>query len=116
MQPEGTSLALEIVDPAAPGGVRRHAWRFLGRNECQRCHNEWAETTLAFNVAQFNRDVSSADRSWPVNQLRDFRDRGLVEAVVVEPDLVADHFATPKRAGRSGCSGGICLVIMPARR
>jgi putative heme-binding domain-containing protein len=96
---EGKTVPLEIVDTAAPGGVRKQDWRFLGRNECQRCHNEWAETTLAFNVAQLNRDVVHGEHGSPVNQLRAFRDRGLLEDVVVEPDRGADPFATTQRPG-----------------
>jgi putative heme-binding domain-containing protein len=95
---DGKSLPLAIADPHAPGGTREHVWRFLGRSECQRCHNEWGGTTLAFNVEQLNRDVPGPD-GVAVNQLRDFRSRGLVEDVVVEPDLEADPFGTVQRPG-----------------
>ena len=104
----GRSLPLSITDSAAPGGVRHQTWRFLSRNECQRCHTEWAETTLAFNVAQLNRDVPvstgpnspASASSAPVNQLRVFRDRGLLEDVVIEPDPKTDPFATIQRPGK----------------
>ncbi len=96
---EGKSLPLAIADATAPGGRREQTWRFLGRSECQRCHNEWAGTTLAFNVEQLNRDVPGTTRSTTVNQLRNFRSRGLVADVVVEPDLEADPFATTQRPG-----------------
>ncbi|MEX0689174.1 MAG: PQQ-dependent sugar dehydrogenase [Pirellulales bacterium] len=96
---DGKSVPLAITDPATPGGVRHQTWRFLGRNECQRCHNEWAETTLAFNVAQLNRDVPGPELGRQVNQLRDFRDRGLLEDVVIEPDLEIDPFGTVQRPG-----------------
>ena len=96
---EGKSLPLAIVDDAAPGGRREQSWRFLGRNECQRCHNEWAGTTLAFDVAQLNRDVPAAGGGKPVNQLREFRARGLLEDVVIKPNLEDDPFATIQRPG-----------------
>ncbi len=95
----GESLPLTVTDPAAPGGVRQQTWRFLGRNECQRCHNEWAETTLAFNVPQLNHDMPATAGKEAVNQLQAFRDRGLLEDVVVEPDLEIDPFATVQRPG-----------------
>jgi putative heme-binding domain-containing protein len=96
--PEGRSLPLEIADTSAPGGRREQTWRFLGRNECQRCHNEWAGTSLAFDVAQLNRDVPAAGGG-RVNQLREFGTRGLVEGFVVAANLAADPLATPQRPG-----------------
>lgn len=51
----GTTAAFEIDDDSAPGGSRRQAWKFPSRMECIRCHNPWAEFSLAFNVAQLNR-------------------------------------------------------------
>jgi putative heme-binding domain-containing protein len=99
---EGRSLPLSIADPLAPGGRREFSWRFLGRNECQRCHTEWAQTTLAFTVAQLNRDVELPIEGGAVkrvNQLREFRDAGIIEDVVVEADLANDPFATTRRPG-----------------
>jgi putative heme-binding domain-containing protein len=96
---EGKSLPLEIADPRAPGGRREQTWRFLGRNECQRCHNEWAGTSLAFDIAQLNRDVPAAGGGKAVNQLREFRACGLLEDVVIEQNLEADPFATIQRPG-----------------
>jgi glucose/arabinose dehydrogenase len=95
---EGRSEPLSITDPAAPGGRREFSWRFLARNDCQRCHNEWARTTLAFNVSQLNRVVTLPDGT-RANQLRAFRDAGVVEDVMVEPDLDADPFAVRRRPG-----------------
>jgi len=97
--PEGKSVSLSIADARAPGGTRQQTWRFLGRSECQRCHNEWAGTTLAFKVEQLNRDVPAAGGSAAVNQLRAFRSGGLLEDVVSEPDREADPFATVRRPG-----------------
>ncbi len=96
---EGKSVPLTLADPGSPGGTREQTWRFLGRSECQRCHNEWAGTTLAFNVEQLNRLVPGTAPGTTVNQLREFRSRGLLADVVVEPDPEVDPFATVQRPG-----------------
>ena len=72
----GTSRELVIADADAPGGRRLQTWRFLGRSECLRCHNPWAETALAFNVAQLNRDVRRGETT--IAQLAAFRQTGLL--------------------------------------
>jgi putative heme-binding domain-containing protein len=95
--PEGKQLPLVIKDAAAPGGVRTQAWRFFGRNECLRCHNAWAETTLAFTVPQLNRDI--VVDGVRVNQLQSFRDSGFIKDMVVEPNLDENPFATVARPG-----------------
>lgn len=51
----GNTAIFDIDDEAAPGGNRRQTWQFPSRMECIRCHNPWAEFSLAFNVAQLNR-------------------------------------------------------------
>jgi uncharacterized repeat protein (TIGR03806 family) len=72
----GTSRELSIVDREAPGGRRRQTWRFSSRSECLRCHNPWAETALAFNVAQLDRDLPEAQTT--SGQLEHFRRIGLL--------------------------------------
>ncbi|MBW3596544.1 MAG: PQQ-dependent sugar dehydrogenase [Planctomycetes bacterium] len=49
---EGAALALTVADPAAPGGLHKHSWRFHSRTECLTCHNPRAGGVLAFNAAQ----------------------------------------------------------------
>jgi putative heme-binding domain-containing protein len=95
--PEGKQLPLVIKDAAAAGGVRTQTWRFFGRNECLRCHNAWAETTLAFTVPQLNRDV--VVDGVRVNQLQSFRDSGFIKDMVIEPNLDDNPFATVARPG-----------------
>ena len=51
----GAAATFEVDDETAPGGSRRQTWKFPSRMECIRCHNPWAEFSLAFNVAQLNR-------------------------------------------------------------
>ena len=51
----GAATTFEINDETAPAGSRRQMWKFPSRMECIRCHNPWAEFSLAFNVAQLNR-------------------------------------------------------------
>jgi uncharacterized repeat protein (TIGR03806 family) len=87
----GKKIRLEVVDTTAPGGLREQTWTFAGRNECLRCHNPWAEHALAFNVRQLNRDV---EREGAVgNQLRRFRDMGLIEDRPVPPDPADGPYA-----------------------
>ncbi|MSR57959.1 MAG: c-type cytochrome [Planctomycetaceae bacterium] len=52
----GKTKTVTIGDPEADGGRRQQTWKFASRTECLRCHNPWAENTLAFNIAQLNRD------------------------------------------------------------
>ena len=94
---EGKQVPLVIRDAAAPGGVREQTWRFFGRNECLRCHNYWAENTLAFTVPQINRDVvvDGVRR----NQLQSFRESGFIKDMVIEPNLDDNPFATATRPG-----------------
>jgi uncharacterized repeat protein (TIGR03806 family) len=91
----GKKIHLEVVDAAAPGGLREQAWTFAGRNECLRCHNPWAEHALAFNVRQLNRDVGSEGlpEGSAANQLRRFRAIGLIEDRAVPPDPADGPYA-----------------------
>lgn len=52
---QGKNRQIEVLDENAPGGKRQQTWRFHSRTECIRCHNPWAEHTLAFNIPQLNR-------------------------------------------------------------
>lgn len=59
----GATATFEVLDRDAPGGRRRHDWRFASRMECIRCHNPWAEFTLAFNIPQLNRPLDGTPQS-----------------------------------------------------
>jgi putative heme-binding domain-containing protein len=52
----GKDRTFEVKDAQAPGGRHRQRWHFPGRAECMRCHNPWADYTLAFTLPQLNRD------------------------------------------------------------
>jgi uncharacterized repeat protein (TIGR03806 family) len=52
----GANPVLTIKDPAAPGGIRRTAWRVPGRNECMFCHSRAAGFVLGLNTSQMNKD------------------------------------------------------------
>ena len=52
---EGEDAVVTVDDPSQPGGKREQAWHFAGRAECARCHNPWAQHTLAFNLPQLAR-------------------------------------------------------------
>lgn len=72
----GTSREITVVDATAPGGKRKYNWRFSSRVECARCHNQWAEYTLAFNLRQLNKDHPYDHVH--ANQLRTFEHIGLI--------------------------------------
>jgi uncharacterized repeat protein (TIGR03806 family) len=69
----GTTESFEVDDKTAPGGSRRQTWKFPSRMECIRCHNPWAEFSLAFNVAQLNR----LDETTGENQLEHLQQIGV---------------------------------------
>lgn len=51
--PSGQSAASS--GPTRPSTVEPRTWHFSSRVECARCHNQWAEYALAFNLRQLNR-------------------------------------------------------------
>jgi putative heme-binding domain-containing protein len=52
---EGQEKTFVVRDPQLPAGKREVDWSFAARAQCMVCHTPWAQTTLAFNVAQLNR-------------------------------------------------------------
>jgi putative heme-binding domain-containing protein len=63
-------------------GANRGTWRFSSRVECARCHNQWAEYALAFNLRQLNREhdyPSGLDQQLRDNQLRTLSEIGVIE-------------------------------------
>jgi uncharacterized repeat protein (TIGR03806 family) len=71
VESQGLTTTIEVIDSTAPEGKRLQQWKFPSRMECIRCHNPWAEFTLAFNIPQLNRDHQYAQGS--TNQLRAFK-------------------------------------------
>jgi putative heme-binding domain-containing protein len=51
----GKDRIFEVKDVKAPGGRRKQRWHFPGRAECLRCHNPWADYTLAFTLPQLQK-------------------------------------------------------------
>jgi uncharacterized repeat protein (TIGR03806 family) len=51
----GSERIIDVADPQAAGGTRKQTWHFSGRAECQRCHNKWSGSALAFNTPQLNK-------------------------------------------------------------
>jgi putative heme-binding domain-containing protein len=84
----GETAAFEITDSTAPGGQRRQKWRFPSRMACIRCHNPWAEFSLAFNVAQLNRQDETTGR----NQLETLQQLGVFHDAEQNPNS-EDPFA-----------------------
>ena len=81
----GAVTTFEVIDKHAPGGRRLQKWRFPSRMECIRCHNPWAEFSLAFNIPQLNRGEEH-------NQLEELYRRGVLAdaPATAHPD---DRFA-----------------------
>jgi putative heme-binding domain-containing protein len=52
---DGREQTFVVRDLNHPGGKREIDWSFPARAQCLVCHTPWAQTTLAFNVAQLNR-------------------------------------------------------------
>jgi putative heme-binding domain-containing protein len=68
---EGREQTFVVRDTSLPGGKRELEWSFAARAQCLVCHTPWAQTTLAFNVAQLNRG----------DQLRNLEDIGVLRRV-----------------------------------
>ncbi|MCA9131995.1 MAG: PQQ-dependent sugar dehydrogenase [Planctomycetales bacterium] len=75
----GAEQSFRIVDPDAPGGIRQQTWRFAGRAECQRCHNNWSGPALAFDLPQLNRNHLYPAGS--ASQLETWAHIGLIESL-----------------------------------
>lgn len=56
VEASGADALIEVADSMVAGGKRVQNWRFSGRAECQRCHNNWSGPALGFNLPQLNRD------------------------------------------------------------
>jgi putative heme-binding domain-containing protein len=63
---EGTNDTFTVVDPSAPGGLRKTPWRFMSRAECLRCHNAWAGDALTMNWLQLG---NAADQGSELHRL-----------------------------------------------
>lgn len=80
----GAEATFNVVDPSVAGGVRKQAWRFSGRAECQRCHNKWSGPPLAFNTPQLNKSHDYAGATLP--QLEAFAFINLINKPVPTED------------------------------
>lgn len=87
----GATARFEVIDKHAPGGRRRQEWRFASRMECIRCHNPWAEFSLAFNVPQLNRgeETNQLEELYGLGVLHDAPPDGHPDDpfAVIEPPL-----------------------------
>lgn len=91
----GRERTYSVYDETAPQQKREQTWHFSSRVECARCHNQWAEYALAFNIRQLDREapvavlnsrikyqppsLHDATSSDGANQLRFLARAGLVE-------------------------------------
>ena len=76
---DGREQLFVVHDQDHPGGKREVAWSFAARSQCMICHTPWAQTTLAFNIAQLNRDVDGDGSK--VNQLQLLEQTGLFQRI-----------------------------------
>jgi putative heme-binding domain-containing protein len=90
----GADRPLTIKDARAPGGQRQQTWHFPSRAECMTCHNPWAGHTLAFTLAQINRDH---DYGGIIdNQVEALKQAGLIE-LLHNPEEKGGRFTMPPR-------------------
>ena len=80
----GLDQTFMIADPRATDGTRKQYWRFASRIECARCHNPWAQHTLAFNLAQLNRECGDVGAA--MNQIGRFYHMGIFTPFITEGD------------------------------
>lgn len=76
----GAERTFEIIDSDSLHGRRTQTWRFSGRAECQRCHNNWSGPPLAFNAPQLDRNHDYGDIVG--GQLETYAHIGLIDAPV----------------------------------
>ena len=84
----GMDRGVTVEDANAPGGRRRHTWRFPSRAQCITCHNPWAGNALAFNPLQLDHVRDSGGHA--KDQLRELKNLGLVEFVLAEGNKPVD--------------------------
>lgn len=83
----GASREIRILDQNVPEGSYRYEWRFASRVECARCHNQWAEYALGFNLRQLNRAHDYGNST--DNQLRALSHVGLL-SLEVKPNRIGE--------------------------
>jgi putative heme-binding domain-containing protein len=73
---EGRDETFVVRDADHPGGQRQFTYNFAARTTCMRCHNPWAQHTLAFNLSQIDRNQRVGDASF--NQVRTLEHIGVL--------------------------------------
>jgi len=90
----GRDMTVTVADTAAPGGKREQTWHFPSRMECVRCHNQWAEYSLAFNPRQLNcgvqdLPVEARGEKTAATQLTALQSAGVIEVLDDDDNLIA---------------------------
>lgn len=75
LEAKGADRVFQILDKAAPGGLREQTWHFPSRAECTLCHTMAAKYVLGATTAQMNRDFKYGDGP-PKNQLQHLNELG----------------------------------------
>jgi uncharacterized repeat protein (TIGR03806 family) len=73
--PDSATDTFDVLDPAAPGGVRSQTWTFPSRADCGACHTSAAGFVLGIRTRQLNRDFDYPNAL--DNQLRSWNHIGL---------------------------------------
>src|SRR5262249_28202130 len=77
----GADRAVVIKEARAPGGKRKHLWRYPSRAECMTCHSRAANFVLGLTDPQLNKmhDYGGSEPDVPVsdNQLRALKHIGV---------------------------------------
>jgi putative heme-binding domain-containing protein len=74
---DGAEKQYKVRDPVFANNTRTQTWNFASRSQCMQCHHFWAEHSLAFNIEQLNRNISTLEG--PKNQLQSMCESGLLE-------------------------------------
>ncbi len=76
---DGAEKVFSVKDPVFGDGMREQVWTFHNRGQCAQCHNAWSKYSLAFNLEQMNRPISTP--AGAKNQLTWLGELGLTSRV-----------------------------------
>jgi len=85
----------------------RTVWNIHSRSECLRCHNAWIGGPLAFTLPQLNCDAPHSGNSAATNQVKQFRNAGLLTGSIPEDPETTDEVRVAKLANSRDASANI---------
>ncbi|WP_338685130.1 PQQ-dependent sugar dehydrogenase [Haloferula helveola] len=69
------------------GGTRIETWTYPGRSDCFQCHNEASGQALGLVTHALNHPFPYPDQPSPVNQLRMFSERGMLDRTLTAEEI-----------------------------